>query len=59
MKRMLIAASAVVTLIIVALVSYDLGKQHVIDNQVITDEQCSNGFYYSSVDGERYSYWYE
>lgn len=35
------------------------GERRVIDNQVITNEDNQEGFYYSDYNGHEYSYYYE
>lgn len=35
------------------------GERRVIDNQVITDKNNEEGFYYSEYNGNKYQYWYE
>lgn len=35
------------------------GEKKVIDNQVITDKNNEEGFYYSEYNGNKYQYWYE
>lgn len=35
------------------------GERRVIDNQVITDKNNEEGFYYSEYNGNNYQYWYE
>lgn len=35
------------------------GERRVIDNQVITNEDNQEGFYYSEYNGNNYQYWYE
>lgn len=36
-----------------------MGEKRVIDNQVITNEDSQEGFYYSEYNGNEYQYWYE
>ena len=36
-----------------------LGEKRVIGNQVITNEDSQEGFYYSEYNGNEYQYWYE
>lgn len=36
-----------------------IGEKRVIDNQIITNENNEQGFYYSGYDGNEYQYWYE
>lgn len=36
-----------------------MGERRVIDNQVITDKNNEEGFYYSEYNGNNYQYWYE
>lgn len=36
-----------------------VGERRVIDNQVITDKNNEEGFYYSEYNGNKYQYWYE
>lgn len=36
-----------------------VGERRVIDNQVITNEDSQEGFYYSEYNGNKYQYWYE
>lgn len=35
------------------------GEKRVIDNQIITNENNEQGFYYSEYNGHEYSYYYE
>lgn len=35
------------------------GEKRVIDNQIITNENNEQGFYYSDYNGNEYSYYYE
>lgn len=35
------------------------GERKVIDDQVISNEDSQEGFYYSEYNGNKYSYWYE
>lgn len=35
------------------------GEKRVIDNQIITNENNEQGFYYSDYNGHKYSYYYE
>lgn len=36
-----------------------MGERKVINNQVITNEDSQEGFYYSEYNGNKYQYWYE
>lgn len=36
-----------------------MGERRVIDNQIITNKNNEQGFYYSDYNGNKYSYYYE
>lgn len=36
-----------------------MGERRVIDNQIITNENNEQGFYYSNYNDHEYSYYYE
>lgn len=53
--------------IIVILTSYtyglsrgmNSGKQYILDNQILSNDNGTPGFYFSTIDNENYQYWYD
>lgn len=58
-KRTLVAFIISLLVLGVFTIGVKMGEKKVIDNQIITNENNEEGFYYSDYDGNEYQYWYE
>lgn len=58
-KKILIAIATIIVAIGVFYVGYSAGQKKVINEQVIYDDECREGFYYSEYQGQLYKYWFE
>nr|DAS58845.1 MAG TPA: Glycine rich protein family [Caudoviricetes sp.] len=56
MKRNVIVFVICLLMLGAFMLGVKVGERRVIDNQVITDENNKEGFYYN---GNEYQYWYE
>lgn len=60
MKKRILVVCMISLLVLGALVlGVKMGEKRVIDNQIITNENNEQGFYYSDYNGNEYQYWYE
>lgn len=60
MKKRTLAVFIISLLVLGAfMLGVRLGEKRVIDNQIITNENNEQGFYYSDYSGNEYSYYYE
>lgn len=59
MKRNVIVFVICLLVLGVFMLGVKMGEKRVIDNQVITDKNNEEGFYYSEYNGNKYQYWYE
>lgn len=59
MKRNVIVFVICLLVLGVFMLGVKMGEKRVIDNQVITNKNNEEGFYYSEYNGNKYSYWYE
>lgn len=60
MKKRTLVAFIISLLILGAFaLGVKMGERRVIDNQIITNENNEQGFYYSDYSGNEYSYYYE
>ena len=60
MKKRTLAVFIISLLILGAfMLGVKVGEKRVIDNQIITNENDEQGFYYSDYSGHEYSYYYE
>lgn len=60
MKKRILAVFIISLLILGAFMSgVKAGEKRVIDNQIITNKNNEQGFYYSDYNGNEYSYYYE
>lgn len=62
--KKILKASALATVIASAFLignyqGYEQGKEHIINDSIIYDENHQQGNYFLSVDGQQYSYWFE
>ena len=60
MKKRTLVISIISLLVLGAfMLGVKVGEKRVIDDQVITNEDSQEGFYYSEYNGTKYQYWYE
>jgi hypothetical protein len=61
MKKRTLAVFIIISLLVlgVFMLGVRAGEKRVIDNQIITNENNEQGFYYSDYNGNEYSYYYE
>jgi peptidoglycan hydrolase CwlO-like protein len=60
MKKRILVVFIISLLILGAfMLGVKAGEKRVIDNQIITNENNEQGFYYSDYNGNEYSYYYE
>lgn len=60
MKKRTLVAFIISLLILGAFaLGVKMGERRVIDNQIITNKNNEQGFYYSDYNGKEYSYYYE
>lgn len=60
MKKRTLAVFIISSLVLGAFIlGVKAGEKRVIDNQIITNENNEQGFYYSDYNGNEYSYCYE
>lgn len=58
-KRTLVVFIISLLILGVFMLGVKAGEKRVIDNQIITNENNEQGFYYSDYSGHEYSYYYE
>lgn len=60
-KRTLAVFIIIISLLVLGafMLGVRAGEKRVIDNQIITNENNEQGFYYSDYNGNEYSYYYE
>lgn len=60
MKKRILAVFIISLLVLGAFaLGVQMGERRVIDNQIITNKNNEQGFYYSDYNGNEYSYYYE
>lgn len=61
MKKRTLAVFIIISLLVLGafMLGVRAGEKRVIDNQIITNENNEQGFYYSDYNGNEYSYYYE